>query len=162
MRSLLLVFSLSGIIVGPVLAAQSETVMGNQYTQSIQVVNLLANTLLPDPGMTPTSVLIRYYNGGSEPCWSNTLSYQDDVTIHAGPTQGCLNKVFKVTITPMLVAGKLETYQGPITVDIDTTKYANQITIHQERAPVFDIQSGLVSSPGTIKAKIQAQFASML
>lgn len=130
---------------------------GNNFTQSIQVVNLLANHTLSDTGMTPTGVLIKYFNGGSSPCWSTTLNYQNDATIHAGPTQGCQAKVNMIEIMPLLVADKLKTYQGPIKINIDTSKFASQITIIQEQGPLFDIKTGLVTTPGTFQTRVQAQ-----
>ncbi|MBA3660320.1 MAG: hypothetical protein H0W64_01185 [Gammaproteobacteria bacterium] len=134
------------------------TAQANNFIQSIQVVNLLANTTLPDPGMTPTTIIVKYYNNASYPCWVSTLSYQQDTAIHAGPTQGCVTKVNMVEITPLLVGEKLRTYQGPVQVQVDTSKYASQITVVQNQAPVFDPSNGLIVTPGTIKAKVQAQF----
>lgn len=128
---------------------------GGEYTQSIHVVNLLANGGLPDPGMTRTPVIVKYYNGSSWPCWTYTLNYQDDYTIHTGPTQGCVNKVNQVVITPMLVAEKLNTYRVPDTVMIDTTKYSSHVVVAQAKAPVFDSQSGLVALSGDVKVNVQ-------
>lgn len=130
------------------------------YTQSIQVVNLLANVNLVDPGMTPTSIIIKYYNGAENPCWVTTLDYHQDTTIHAGPTQGCVQKVNEITITPMLVANKIKTYEGPQVVRIDISKYANQITVSQKSPPEFDPRSGLAAVSGTMQIHTQASLKS--
>lgn len=136
---------------------EQALVAANQYTQSIYVVNFLANKNIADPGMTPTAILVDYYNGDQKPCWSKRINYQEDDTIHAGPTQGCVNKVNRVVVTPMAVAEKLNIYQGPAEVAIDTTKYSTQITITQDKSPLFDTQNGLVATPGTIQIKTQSQ-----
>lgn len=139
-------------------ANSNSLIASDEFTQSIQVINLLANSHLADPGMTPTAILVKYFNGGKEPCWMNQLPFRNDVTIHSGPTQGCIEKVNKIIISALPVADKLKTYQGEITVDIDTNKYANQLTVGQEQAPIFDKDSGLVADSGTLKVNIQAQF----
>lgn len=132
----------------------------NQATQSIQIVNLLGNNDLPDPGMTTTGVIIKVYNGSQSPCWVTSLNYKSDTTIYAGPYMGCGEKVNEIIISPIHVVDKLKTYGGPITVPVDTSKYASQITIIQDQAPLFDTQSGLVSKQGTVKIKSQTQFLS--
>jgi hypothetical protein len=132
----------------------------NQFTQEIHVVNLLANHDLPDPGMTPTAVIVDYYNGGSWPCWTNHLAYHEDATIHAGPTQGCREKVTRVVISPTLTADKLKTYQAPFHIELEPAKYSTQIMIVQNTPPTFDSQTGLAIVSGTAKAQLQAQFKS--
>lgn len=140
--------------------AHAEPAYTNQFTQEIHVVNLLANTDLPDPGMTPTAVVVDYYNGGSWPCWTNHLTYRQDVTIHAGPTQGCREKVHRVVISPTLTADKIKTYQAPIYVEIDPSQYSTQIMVVQKTPPTFDTQTGLANISGTATTKTQAQFKS--
>lgn len=127
----------------------------DDYTQSIHVVNLLANDTLSDPGMTPTGIIVKYFNGSMLPCWINTLNYREDVTIHAGPRQGCINKVNQIVITPILVADKLKTYLGSVSVDIDTSKFANYLTIIQKQGPTFDMQSGMVTQSGSMDYRLQ-------
>jgi hypothetical protein len=127
----------------------------DDYTQSIHVVNLLANDTISEPGMTPTGIIVKYFNGNTLPCWTNTLNYRDDVTIHAGPRQGCINKVNQIVITPVLVADKLKTYLGSVSVDIDTSKFANYLTIIQKQAPSFDTQSGMVVQSGSMDYRLQ-------
>lgn len=148
---------LAMVCVTQVLAADERQGIAatDEFTQSIHVVNLLANDSLPDAGMTPTSIIVKYYNGSALPCWTNTLKYRDDVTIHAGPRQGCINKVNQVVITPVLVADKLKTYLGSLSVDIDTTKFANYLTIIQNQAPTFDTQSGMVVQSGSMTYRLQ-------
>ena len=143
----------------PLFAAPVNPVIhANQYNQTIYVANLLANNDLPAPGMTTTPVLVKYFNGAARPCWYLTINYQSDAIVHAGPGQGCAAKVTMIEITPLLVAEKLNTYGAPVTLNIDTTKFSNQVTILQQRAPVFDSASGLVTTPGSIKINYQAQY----
>jgi hypothetical protein len=127
-----------------------------QYTQSIHVVNLLANTSLSDVGMTASPVIVKYYNGNSYPCWTSTLNFQEDTAVHAGPRLGCENKINQVVVTPLLVANKLKTYLGSASVDIDTTKYATHVTIVQSTSPQFDRDSGLVVHSGNLTIQAQA------
>lgn len=135
---------------------QTDAGYGN-FTQSIQVVNLLANHNLDEVGMTPTPFIVQYYNGEKQPCWIATLNYQDDYTIHTGPTQGCRTKVDTIEFIPTFVAEKLKPYDTPITLKLDLTKYAHQITIIQNTSPTFSSSTGLVTQAGTLQAKVQAQ-----
>lgn len=137
--------------------AEETAPLANNYIQEIHVVNLLANNELTDPGMTPTAILVDYYNGGTWPCWTNHLAYRDDVTIHAGPTQGCKTKVTRVVISPTMMADKLKTYLAPIYAEIDATKYATQIIVLQNTPPTFDSKTGLASISGTAKVQMQSQ-----
>lgn len=125
-------------------------------TQSLQVINLLANTNLTDPGMTTTPVVVKYYNGYEYPCWVSTLGYQTDTTVHAGPGLGCGANITEVIVSPMVVAEKLHTYKGPNVITLDPTKFSYQLTILQDKPPIFDSQSGLVISPGTVKIHLQS------
>lgn len=130
------------------------------YSQVIQIVNFLANTGIASPGMTPTSVKLEFFNNASgKPCWTTTLAYQGDFTIRTGTGQNCSTPIHTITVTPIVVATLLQTYDGPVDVTIDITKYSNQITLQQNNAPVFSAQSGLVTTPGTITSSIQAQVA---
>jgi hypothetical protein len=129
------------------------------FHQVIQVVNMLSNSVLTNPGMTPTSVTVAFTDSvTTRVCWSTILSYQGDFTLRTGPKQGCLNPVSQVTITPITVSGVLNTYSGPLVVPIDQTKYATQLTIVQDVAPIFDAASGLVSTPGTMQVNQQSQY----
>lgn len=141
-----------------VLAYPIEAVkIQGDYTQSIQIVNLLANNTLPDPGMTPTTFIVKYYNGSAYPCWYATLNYHDDYTVHAGPNLGCREKVDRVEITPNPVAEKLRTYQPGLILPVDTSKFLTQITIVQGAPPLFDANNGMVIQSGTMQARIQSQ-----
>lgn len=138
-------------------AKDSVDLSSRTFIQSIQVINLLSNTNLADPGMTTTSVIVKYFNGHREPCWISTLNYQEDTTIHAGPWDGCVDKVTELVINPILVADKLKTYDPSITVPIDANNYSNQITIIQDEPPTFSAENGLVTKSGSIKVKVQSQ-----
>ncbi len=136
-------------------AASAETA----YLQVIQLVNFLANTAAASTGMTPTSVTVQFYDDASgKACWSTVLAYQADFTLRAGQGQACNTAVHQVTVTPVMVAGLLQTYTGPFTFNVDTTKYSNQIMLSQDTAPVFNTANGLVATPGTIKVDIQSQY----
>lgn len=129
------------------------------FLQVIQIVNMLSNSVITNPGMTPTSVTVAFTDSvTSKICWSTILTFQSDFTIRTGAKQGCLNPVSQVTITPIAVGGVLNTYSGPLTVPIDLTKYSTQITIVQNAAPVFDTTNGLISTPGTMQVNQQAQY----
>lgn len=154
MRNLFLGIVLS--ILSITALASKDLTTQHDIIQSIQVINLLANTELPNPGMTPTPVIIKYYNGRSEPCWISKLNYQDDTTIHVGPWMGCVNKVTELVVTPVIVADKLKTYQSQLTIPVDLTKYSTQITLVQDEPPTFDTQSGLVIKSGSFKVKMQS------
>lgn len=41
-------------------------------------------------------------------------------------------------------------------ITIDVNKFSTQIIIAQDREPVFDTQSGLVSVPGSIRMQMQS------
>lgn len=130
------------------------------YLQIIQIVNYLSNTSITNSGMTPTSVNLEFFEETStKPCWTTMLAYQTDFTIHSGAGQNCSKPITTITVTPIMVASLLQTYTGPYTITVDTTKYALQMTILQDTAPIFDTASGLVATPGTIKAQVQGQQA---
>jgi hypothetical protein len=156
MKTRFLLTAIAACIISPSYAANTDA-LANQYIQEIHVVNLLANNDLTDPGMTPTAILVDYYSSGSWPCWTNHLAYRDDITIHAGPTQGCKQKVNRVVITPMMTFDKLRTYVAPVHLEIDQTKYATQIIVLQDTPPSFDNNSGLVITSGTMRAQTQSQ-----
>ncbi len=126
------------------------------YQQTISIVNVLANTNLPDPGMTPTPIIVKYYNGGTLPCWAAAVNYQDEYIAHAGPGLGCVNKINQIIIMPVVVAEKLAVYHGPVIINVDVSKFSTQIIISEEREPQFDAQSGLVSVQGSIRSQVQS------
>lgn len=150
-----LIFTLSPIIT----FANPQPSLGATYLQVIQIVNFLSNTSIADPGMTPTSVVVQFYDSAtSKVCWTTSLAYLGDFTLHSGPGQNCTGLINQIKVTPNNVATLLQTYTGPYTINVDTTKYSSQITVTQATAPVFDTASGLVATPGTINADIQEQF----
>lgn len=126
------------------------------YQQTISIMNVLANTNLPDPGMTPTPLIVKYYNGGTLPCWTAAVNYQDEYIAHAGPGLGCVNKINQISIIPVVVAEKLAVYRGPLNIDIDVSKFSTQIIISEESEPQFDPRSGLVSAPGSMRSQVQS------
>lgn len=130
----------------------------NGYLQTVQIINFLSNTALTNQGMTPTAVTIKFFNDTSgKACWTTTLAYQADFTLHSGLGQNCPTAITSLSVTPILVSNVLQTYSGPYTINLDMTKYAYQINIVQDVAPVFESTNGLVKTPGTITAQLQMQ-----
>jgi hypothetical protein len=153
----------SSLLASVLLSSQAFAIMDakdlnlkGEYTQSIHVVNLLANTGVADTGMTATPISVKYYNGSDWPCWTTTLDFHQDTAVHAGPGLGCVAKITQVIVMPSMVAEKLKTYKGPASVEIDTTKYSTHLTIIQNQAPVFDTQNGLVTSSGSVTIQVMA------
>jgi hypothetical protein len=154
----LIVLSLSmGCAAAAPLSHEQELINNNRFTQSVYVANLLGNPNITDAGMTGTSIVVQYFTSNSYPCWTSTLGYQEEVTIHAGPTQGCKTKVNKVVIIPIVMGDKLKTYEGPVSTDIDVSKFSSQIVVMQDQPPFFDENTGLVAKSGTIKLQVQSQ-----
>lgn len=148
------------VLIGMLIAMATTTVLArplnldSNYTQAIHVMNLAANMDLSNVGMTPTTIIVKYFNGGRDACWWDKLDYQQDITIHAGPTQGCVDKVTRVTIEPVAVLDKLQVYDNMLTVTIDPMNFSNQLVVKQEKAPLFNKDNGLVLEPGKIKVNV--------
>jgi len=145
------------VLLSFVISSQVFAIMDNKdinatggYIQSIHVVNLLANTIIADPGMTSTPIIVKYYNGYDWPCWTTVLDFHQDTAVHAGPGLGCAAKINQVVVMPAIVADKLKTYRGPVSIDVDTSKYSTHLTVIQNQAPVFDNQNGLVINSGSV------------
>lgn len=102
------------IMLNPAFAKTRTDLVGGSanYDQNISIVNILGNTNLPDPGMTPSSLLIKYFNGGTFPCWTATVDYHDEYIVHAGPGLGCVAKINQIVVMPLRVADRLMVYQG--------------------------------------------------
>src|SRR5438445_5608750 len=127
--------------------------------QRIDVVNLLwnQNGTSGIPGLTPTSVVVAFNNGGAKPCYTNTLSFQGATTVLAGTGQVCIAAVTSISVTP--VAGPAGTvYAAPSNFAITGSYFATQIIINQLTAPTFDSTNGSVVTQGTVQATIQGQF----
>ena len=122
-----------------------------EYTQVISINNALANKP-NEASATRTAINIEYFNGGANSCWQNILQFGEGVTIHAGPTQGCIAKVTRVVISP--IAGKSKIYEGTVNVYLDLNKFSNMITVKQDRAPIFNRDTGMVDTPGSVTTGI--------
>lgn len=161
MKKMLMIYGFSTLLTSSVAFASMDAKdlsLATQYSQSIHVVNLLANTNLADPGMTTTPVIVKYFNGNAYPCWTSVLGFKEDTTVHAGgPKLGCGDKINQVVVMPVLVADKLKTYLGSSSVNIDLAKYSTHLTIVQNNIPTFDTQSGLVANSGSITVQVQAE-----
>lgn len=128
--------------------------------QRIDVVNMLWN---PNgtgsvAGLTPTSVVVAFNNGGSRPCFSSTLLFQAGVTVLAGTGQPCVAAITTVTVTPVAGPGGL-VYAAPSPISITGSYYSNQLIITNLTDPVFDTTNGAVATPGAAQVIIQGQYA---
>lgn len=115
--------------------------------QRIDVANLLTTGAVSSP------VMLAFENGGSTPCITSLLAYQETTTIWAGAGQACLSAIASVTITPMDSSSNIgviyQTPENPVLVD--KTRYSTRLLISQNMAPVFNSINGAMISQGTIQ-----------
>lgn len=151
-KALKIVSLISLVVTGAtVFAAPKKATFDDEYTQVISINNALANKP-ENVSATRTPIHVEYFNNGNKRCWQNNLQFGEGVTIHAGPTQGCVEKVSRIEVSPITpVNGRLYTYEGTISININTGKFSNMITIKQDRAPSFNADTGLIDKPGTLK-----------
>ena len=143
-----------------VLTAQSQVLALAAPIQRIDVVNMLWNPggTGGAAGMTPTSVIVAFNNGGSRACFTSTLLFQAGVTVLAGTGQPCVAAITSVTVTPVAGPAGL-VYAAPSAVSINGSYYTNQLIISNQTAPVFDTTNGAVATPGAVQVVIQGQYA---
>lgn len=138
----------------------SASVFAASPIQRIDVVNMLWN---PNgtggvPGLTPTSIVVAFNNGGSRACVTTTLAFQGATTVLAGTGQACTAAITSVSITP--IAGPAGTvYAAPADIPITNSYYATQIIINNKTDPIFDATNGAVKTAGAVQATVQGQFA---
>ena len=115
--------------------------------QRIDVANLLTTGAVNSP------VILAFDNGGSNPCVTMLMAFQDTATIWAGTGQTCLTPISSVTITPFNASSGVGViYQTPANpVVIDNNIYSTRLIISQNTAPVFDAINGAMITPGTIQ-----------
>ena len=126
--------------------------------QRIDVVNMLwnQNATAAAPGLTPTSVLVAFHNGGGTPCFTTTLAFQGSTTVLAGTGQTCVAAITTVSVTP--VAGPAGTvFATPSAVAITSTYYASQIIVNNKTDPIFDATNGAIKTQGVVQATVQGQ-----
>ncbi len=128
--------------------------------QRIDVVNMLWNPGGTGgvAGLTPTSVVVAFNNGGSRPCFTSTLLFQAGVTVLAGTGQPCVAPVTTITVTPVAGPAGLA-YAALSPISINGAYYTNQYIITNQTAPVFDTTNGAVATPGAAQVVIQGQYA---
>jgi len=128
--------------------------------QRIDVVNMLWNphSTGAAPGLSPTSVVVAFANGGAKPCFTTTLAFEGATTVLSGPGQACVAAVTSVTITPVTgPAGQVfATPSGP--TNIDGSYYATQMIITDSTDPVFDSTNGAVKTAGVLSVTSQGQY----
>ena len=126
--------------------------------QQISITNMLWN---PNgtggaAGLTQTSVVAAFNNGGSHPCYTTTLAFQGFINVQVGTGQACVAAVTSVSLTP--VAGPAGTvYAAPSDVSINGLYFTNQIITDDNTDPVFDTTNGAVKTQGTVHVAYQGQ-----
>lgn len=128
--------------------------------QRIDVVNMLWNPSATGgaAGLTPTSVVVTFNNGGSRPCFTSTLLFQAGVTVLAGTGQPCVAPVTTITVTPVAGPAGL-TYAALTGVSINSAYYSSQYIVTNQTAPVFDTTNGAVATIGAAQVVVQGQYA---
>jgi hypothetical protein len=107
--------------------------------QRIDVVNMLwnPNSTGGAAGLTPTSVVVAFDNGGAKPCYSTTLAFEGAATVLAGTGLPCATAIASVSVTP--VAGPAgAVYAAPTAYATDPNFYASQLVLTNATSPVFE------------------------
>ncbi len=158
-RTLILAQALLAVTASTQIFAAPEThTVGAAPIQRIDVVNMLwnQNGTGGAAGLSPTSVVVAFQNGGAKPCFTTTLAFQGATTVLAGTGQACVAAVTSVDVTP--VAGPAGTvYATPASVAITSTFYATQVIINNKTDPIFDATNGAVKTQGVAQATVQGQ-----
>jgi hypothetical protein len=131
---------------------------GVSTIQQINVTNVLwnPNGTAGAPGMTQTSVLVSFHNGGAKPCFTTTLAYDGMTTVLVGSGQACVAAVTSVSFAP--VAGPSgNVYAAPTDVTIDGSYFVTQMLIDNGTDPVFDTTNGLIKTQGVVQVTSQGQ-----
>ena len=128
--------------------------------QQISVTNMLwnANGTGGAPGMTQTSVVVAFNNGGSHPCYTTTLAFEGYYNLSVGTGLSCVAAVTSVSFTP--VAGPAgAVYTAPTNTSINGSYYTSQLIVSDNTDPVFDTTNGAVNTAGTVAVSYQGQFS---
>lgn len=140
--------------------AASAQVFAAGPLQRIDVVNLLWNSNASNgvQGLTPTSVLVAFNNGGTKPCFSTTLLFQGSTTLLSGTGQPCSTAVTSITFTPVSGPAGL-VYAAPAAYTVNTAYFGTQLYLSNGTDPIFDTTNGAVRSQGSVAVTAQGQFA---
>lgn len=139
----------------------STQVFAANPVQRIDVVNMLwnPNGTAGAQGLSPTSVVVAFNNGGAKPCFTTTLAFQGSTTVLAGTGQACVAKVTTVTFTPVAgPAGTVYATPGSAT-NINGAFFTTQLIVGNGTDPQFDATNGAVKTQGVISVTSQGQFA---
>lgn len=123
------------------------------FLQQIYILNTLWNQNATGGvrGLTPTSVVVAFNNGGSKPCYTTTLAFNQATTILVGTGEACVAEVLTVSITP--VAGPAGmVYATPTPVTLNGSYYSTEITLTDNADPIFDTTNGAVHAQGSVQA----------
>lgn len=157
-KTILKTLSVASLLASSAIATAFPGFVAEDYTQVISVNNALANKP-NEVSVTRTPIHVEYFTSDNKRCWWNDLQFGEGVTIHAGSNQGCQTKVTRVTIEPKkVIEGKRNTYEGVISVNIDAARFSNMITVKQDRAPIFNTETGMVETSGTITTSNDVTF----
>jgi hypothetical protein len=137
--------------------------------QRIDVINMLWNPTAGATGLTPTSVLLKFFpkSNSSTPCFTVTLPFEGSSTFFAGTGFACTTAVGSMSVTPVAnpVLGTTAVY-APIasytlvsaaapSPGTDGGAFSTQLMIEQKAgtgsgtAPVFNTANGTLTTPGT-------------
>lgn len=154
----MLILSLSILISGKIFAVDQLTKSGTASPiQEITVSNMLWNQNATGglPGLTPSSIVVAFKNGGAKPCYSTTLAYKSAITILVGTGQPCVAAVTTISVTPVMgPAGTV--YAVPSDIVVNGIYYMNQILISNGTDPLFDTTNGTVKTQGAVQATVQS------
>lgn len=131
--------------------------------QVIKITNSLVNTQIPvsqQPGMTVTAVTFIDYDETGKECWreNEKLFFGQTRTIYSGNNCGCKSLISKIDVVPVARSASEGYPQDPKTVYLQYSipiekSFGTVMEIIQNQAPVFDVQSGLISNQGTMTFK---------
>jgi hypothetical protein len=138
-------------------AIDQENAVGSTI-QQITVNNMLWNNHSPSqkPGLTSTSIVVAFNNGGANPCFKTTLAFQGSVTVKVGQGQPCIAAVTSVSFTP--VAGPVgPVYAAPANEPVNGAYFTTQMLVENGTDPVFDTTNAVVTSQGIIQITTQGK-----
>jgi hypothetical protein len=128
--------------------------------QQVNVTNMLwnANATSGVPGITPTSIVANFYNGGTKPCFTITIAFKGSTTVQAGTGLPCVTAITSVSFTP--VAGPVgAVYTTPPDTAINGSYYTTQLIVQNGTDPVFDTTNGAVKTEGVVSISSHGQLA---
>jgi hypothetical protein len=139
-------------------AAMDQDNSAGSTIQQITVNNMLWNNNSPSqkPGLTPTSIVVAFNNGGANPCFKTTLAFQGSVTVKVGQGQPCIAAVTSVSFAP--VAGPVgAVYATPANEPVNGAYFTTQMLVENGTDPVFDTTNDVVTSQGVMQITTQGK-----